>query len=1416
MGKFRSKLKRHGKGKNWSKGQSAVSNPDQMKHRLKAKSRFFQPNLNLAASGSANGLTMEAVHKHEQRQAYNAETTTVNDVAGSLMSFTLDDDDGMSGTGIGNGTQPAGTFKTFQTFASNYTSCSNMSFKKLLTGFRASSDLHKEMLAILSALTEIIRERGGNESSTEYFLLLVSQIEAATEERDIIAGVALLSMGIKSVPAPVLRKRFDKTAATIQQLLQRFIDSSSQSVIRYLIGCLSVLLRAQDYVTWSYSSTFQYFDALLAFSIHSRPKIRRAAQHAVVSIIHGSCFMMPPQPVANDEDDDDDNDKDSDKNKEQQTQQHQQPKSHPASSRVTKFCLAQFKPEVLANQQTTVLHTLALLKDTLAGFRTEDIRNVCEHLLSIMTAANVLVRTNCFQALHALFLTRSSNLNATLCAKLLAAIHEYRPDRSDVRQTLAWITVLKEGHLHLATLQLDLCMQALPRLFDVCTTDLWMSERGELVVGVSNCIKELLQDCVARACATEQLADQHRQSVTRIIGSLHKVLNAPFGEISKYVILIFSIVFEACGRHFGAELNPSLATIGKRYESQGALRLQIEHTLISAIKALGPELVLRAIPLNESGGGVCLERSWLLPLMREGANGASLQFFKEYVVPLVLNSLANWRKYGTEEKDSNKAHIYELLCCQLWGLFPGFCRQPRDPEYLRNLAPTLGDALQNNPEFRAPIYDGLLELLDESQSDECHAAIGQYARNFLPRLFNIYIQKPTGSYEADQRKRALDVIRLYIARAPADVQAQLFESAQSMLAGSALASFEYDAYFDINAAIVRVQKCRGIEAYFEKYMAPVLRNDKSKLVARDEQKMKKQQRKTYELLRELMTSDQPSCQKFTRKNCLALQQILLEAFNTTCSVCQASRLHCLKSLLDCRSNLAYNDQLVMKAIPEAVLNYKEFSTRKEQVAEHLIKLIANLYQEAGKINEFVDILTAGFTGDESLITNTILAFRAVLQQQGQYLTVSTLEFVLQQVSVFLVQKSRHQAEAAVAFLITFIKVMPIPLVANHLETIMRSLSAMTKDTKRYCRIQIGYFLKKLCKRFTTEELARFVPGDDEVTHRRLKKIRKQMRRDTRKKQSEEAQAESSDEELVGDLEQKTYTIDDILADSDSDLPEDMEEMDEDGSATKKRAAKSKSKSKQARSTYIREDADEIVDLADLKSIGNVLTSGSATATATASGKPQSKAKPQLVNGGFKTADDGRLIISDKALRGQGKNNDDDDGSDSEDASVDSGHEPGNNGNAKRGMEDDSSDEEELHQATSAKRKRQSSDALSMRSGKTNASTRKGIHRPLGGAATPATATDAMSMKSGGGGGGHSKQAGSEYSSKKAKGDMKQRGKLDPYAYIPLTRNTLNKRKRAMNSRKFKSVVRGAGSGAGDTSTGGGTSRGRGRVGKSYK
>lgn len=58
-----------------------------------------------------------------------------------------------------------------------------------------------------------------------------------------------------------------------------------------------------------------------------------------------------------------------------------------------------------------------------------------------------------------------------------------------------------------------------------------------------------------------------------------------------------------------------------------------------------------------------------------------------------------------------------------------------------------------------------------------------------------------------------------------------------------------------------------------------------------------------------------------------------------------------------------------------------------------------------------------------------------------------------------------------------------------------------------------------------------------------------------------------------------------------------------------------------------------------------------------------------------------------------------------------------------------------------------------------------------------------------------KDSGAEYKSKKSKGDVKQKGKVDPYAYIPLRKAQLNRRKRAKLQGQFKGMVRGAQKGA---------------------
>lgn len=180
----------------------------------------------------------------------------------------------------------------------------------------------------------------------------------------------------------------------------------------------------------------------------------------------------------------------------------------------------------------------------------------------------------------------------------------------------------------------------------------------------------------------------------------------------------------------------------------------------------------------------------------------------------------------------------------------------------------------------------------------------------------------------------------------------------------------------------------------------------------------------------------------------------------------------------------------------------------------------------------------------------------------------------------------------------------------------------------------------------------------------------------------------------------------------------------------------------------------------------------------------SQKKTKDVNRGFKLADDGRLIIE-EPKRGFGNAAH----SDSDDDEL-----PGES--TKRTIDDSDSDDEATESAKAQKRKRKATDSLTMASGHTGKGSKyvaggKGIHRPLGATSTRSgysQVSKATTKAS-------STAYGSEYRSKKARGDIKKKNNVDPYAYIPLSRTSLNKRKAAKSSGQFKSIVTGARKGA---------------------
>lgn len=165
----------------------------------------------------------------------------------------------------------------------------------------------------------------------------------------------------------------------------------------------------------------------------------------------------------------------------------------------------------------------------------------------------------------------------------------------------------------------------------------------------------------------------------------------------------------------------------------------------------------------------------------------------------------------------------------------------------------------------------------------------------------------------------------------------------------------------------------------------------------------------------------------------------------------------------------------------------------------------------------------------------------------------------------------------------------------------------------------------------------------------------------------------------------------------------------------------------------------------------------------AEGETNKKKKEKDINRGFKTADDGRLIIA-APKRGAAMSDSEDD----TDPKV----------SKKRALASDSnSSDDEDDNKTIPSRKRKASDlrsTASSMSGSRYVAGGKGIHRSMATTSVKSGASgmSRMSMAT-------TKSAstvyGGDYKAKKAKGDMKKKGKMDPYAYIPLTRNVLNKR-----------------------------------------
>ncbi|XP_026740295.1 RRP12-like protein [Trichoplusia ni] len=1363
MGKFRSKLKGKSKGKRWQKGQSSNSNPKIQKYRDMAKSRFFQENL------GSTGLTQQAVLKHDAMMTYShasnknkSEAENELSIAKELENMSMKSTDDVSESEYSGSMRPS-TYKTFQTFASDWSQCSNLSFSKLLNKFDSNNAHHKEMLAVLAAVTEVIKEQGGKESTTEYFIALMEALKAAEVEDNLVATLTLLSMGIKAVPQAVLRKQFSDSATIFTDILIKNEQSENGTLLRGALGCLSVLLRAQEYALWGDSSTMRVFESVLAFTLHSKPKVRKAAQHAVTSVLRGSCFMIPSD-----------------------DQKNKVPKVHPGSNRVAEYCLSQIKAEALLAGHRTVLHTLTMLRDVLPVFSKDFIKSICEAILSLMTHNNVYIKTCCLHTLHALFSNNkdSSNMTASLAVQLTRALMAARPPANDTGQVLAWAAVLQQAYASLANLDLNLCLPNLPAFVNICVSELWLSDVADINSASTNALKAVLLDCVKLAIESDEVYLKHKVHIEAVFKSIGTGLDNPFNQAIRHVILTIAVCFEIGNEKVANILGPLLRKLNDRRESHNFDNdKEVEYATGCAIKALGPEFVLRIIPLRDGGETINLERSWLLPVLKDKITHSNLKYFATEILEMATFCRKKSREL-TQTKDVALSHTYELLCNQFWALLPSFCNNPKDiKDNFKSIARVLGSVLKDNPEFRLSVMQALRKLIScSADSEDDKLELGRFAKNYLPILLNIYMSPVKGSSAEGQRLAALETIQVYLTISDQTLREELFSNALQQLEGSKDNHFQRESILNVIRALVLYQSSETIAKLFEDWIYPLSetvledpkKNKRAKKENQEENGEKKNElrykekvkllemehKKAYRILEEIFKSENESCKQFLKDNYKKIKKLLMTSLHKAADSSKAARLRCIEHLINTTPFLNAESKLLKSAIAESVICTKDINSKCRQCAFNLISSVGNVLKaQDGGMQAFVNMLSSGLSAPlPRIVAATLRAIASALFNYSEDMGLETVQGLLETVSEQMTNTNREIIAACLSFLKVYTKVLPTDVLAGSLPVIFKSLSGMAEDCKRHSRKEIGYFLTRMIRKFGADTVEKLIPPADEVMLRRLRNIRKF---ENRKKKLKENRRDQSDNDSDSDMQIKgtSKTLEDILKDSDSE----MEFLDDDEEERPRQKVKTKTAKKAKTQAWIQDDPDNIVDLADVSASRKI------TATDPSRKQKATEIKAQKKkDGGFKTAPDGRLIITDDV-----------DGDDDDD-------EPRPSGDIDTDTDDTDAEEEDTKPSKLLKpgAKRRYDDILSMKSGKSGRSRAstvtvgskykaggKGIHRPLGSAASVASGV------------------GSEYKSKKARGDIKKQGKHDPYAYLPLSRKNLNKRKKAVTSKQFKGIVK---------------------------
>ncbi|CDO72515.1 hypothetical protein BN946_scf184980.g56 [Trametes cinnabarina] len=1069
----------------------------------------------------------------------------------------------------------------------------------------------KAPATLLRAIEATFREQNTEPSATAYFAALLTTLDGALQssrasgpamgEGDVIPAVLYLLAAVASfVPHPVIRTNLSTLLSLTSPLFLTLQQHAPP--LRSQITLYGAVLLALDKVQLDTQGLRQAFMTIVQLTLDPRPKVRKKAAEVIKDVL-----SAPPLPLA----------------------------KHPYAEKVAewvKAALAEISagglPKFKGKKADTegseaAIHLLTFLRPVLPTLPADSLSSITSSLLILPRLGNPYLSQSAYSILSDLLTLSMDDPTVDLqshMSELLKVILSSPPIKTDAALNSAWANVLGNTMLAYHHTNAEECATHLTKVWKALWS-LLESPDGITRKSAAQALSSLCKcftPATIKAAVKEKDSAEPKNPIRKIIMQTTAALDSlAYARAIPEVLLVISSLIENLRFRNGSRKTTTAAEqlllplitkiadfrIQKTFEHKEA----VDATLSTAMKILGPQVILRALPLNletvdrQAGRE---PRAFLLPLLAQ-PHPSPLAHFVSYFVPLTERMFDLQTTAETEGRHS-EAKVWSVLVEQIWMGLPGYCWGTIDlkESLTQQFSQLLSQLLYNQPNLRPAVLRALKVMVDsnvalasgdpdkiaklpltvradpisEEEAQANVAFLRTQAESWLAVLFNVFT-----SAGRDNQHVVGDVISAWIAIAYPKEVTQAYKKLVALFKQNLAKAQNFHQPNKNQASDSMTVVTQDLLLLILPYLSSEDATELFQLYLRTdvlESRDNGVQKRGYKTLARLVESGK------VQIDAAAVFKKLEGLVDGLAAAAKKDRFHLLTALVQLIPPESLH--LIPSIIPEAVLGTKEPSEKARNAAFDLIVAMGKKTAAGGvvkrnmvegmdedgageataSIEEYLTMIAGGLAGaTPHMISATVTAIARLVFEFRESISSQMQSEIFTTLLVFLGSANREIVKSVLGFIKLAIHTMPADLLRPHLKDLVPALLRWSHDHKNHFKAKVRHIFERMIRRFGWEDV--YGCAQEEEARKVLVNIKKRKDRAKRKRANAGAEEDEDDQPKAKPVAGDAF--EDVLYGSESEL----DDSDDEDAHAQNVASKRKGKDTGAR---LRVDDDEPMDL----------------------------------------------------------------------------------------------------------------------------------------------------------------------------------------------------------------------------------------------